>query len=154
MRVDPQRGEEQRARLERAAVAQADLAETRERAEMPRLEPQRLADVGDSGGVLPGDTGDPDTFFFLRGCSAARPGGQNLTKWCNKEFDDRLVKARALSTQAERAPIYEEMQAIQKEDAPDFTIAHSIVYEAMRKEVTGYKQGPLGSHEFQGVDVK
>ena len=101
-----------------------------------------------------GDNGDPDNFFFLRGCSAARPGGQNLTKWCNKEFDDRLIKARALTGQEERAQLYEEMQAIQKEDAPDFTIAHSVVYEAMRKEVTGYKQGPLGAHEFTGVDVK
>ena len=101
-----------------------------------------------------GDNGDPDNFFFLRGCSASRPGGQNLTKWCNKEFDDRLTKARTLTGQEERAQLYEEMQAIQKEDAPDFTIAHSIVYEAMRKEVTGYKQGPLGAHEFTGVDVK
>jgi hypothetical protein len=24
----------------------------------------------------------------------------------------------------------------------------------MRKEVVGFKQSPLGSHEFQGVDVK
>jgi hypothetical protein len=24
----------------------------------------------------------------------------------------------------------------------------------MRAEVTGYKQSPFGSHEFQGVDVK
>ena len=31
-----------------------------------------------------GDNGDPDNFFFLRGCTGARPGGQNLTKWCNK----------------------------------------------------------------------
>ena len=41
-----------------------------------------------------GDNGDPDNFFFLRGCAAARAGGQNLSKWCNKDFDDLLDKAR------------------------------------------------------------
>jgi dipeptide transport system substrate-binding protein len=101
-----------------------------------------------------GDNGDPDNFFFLRGCAAARPGGQNLSKWCNKEFDDRLVKARSSSDVAERTKLYEEMQVIEHEDAPDLKIAHSIVFEAMRKEVSGYKQSPLGSHEFQGVELK
>lgn len=101
-----------------------------------------------------GDNGDPDNFFFLRGCSAARPGGQNLSKWCNKEFDDRLKKAAAMSDNKERAKLYEEMQLIQKEDAPDMTIAHSIVYEPMRKEVTGYKMSPFNRHEFYGVDMK
>ncbi len=100
-----------------------------------------------------GDNGDPDNFFFLRGCSGARPGGQNLTKWCNKEYDDMLTKARGLSDQAARAKIYEQMQVIEKEEAPDLKIAHSVVYEIMRKGVTGYKQSPLGSHVFKGVDV-
>jgi dipeptide transport system substrate-binding protein len=101
-----------------------------------------------------GDNGDPDNFFFLRGCAAARPGGQNLTKWCNQEFDQRLNKAKSISDQAERAKLYEEMQVIEKEEAPDFKIAHSTVYEAMRKEVNGFKQSPFGAHEFQGVDIK
>src|SRR5262249_53072655 len=101
-----------------------------------------------------GDNGDPDNFFFLRGCAATRPGGQNLTKWCNKEFDDRLVKARALSDPAERTKLYEEMQAIMKDDAPDMTIAHSVVFEPVRAEVVNYKISPFGRHQFFGVDLK
>jgi dipeptide transport system substrate-binding protein len=101
-----------------------------------------------------GDNGDPDNFFFLRGCSGARAGGQNLTKWCNKDYDDRLIKARGLSDQAARAKLYEEMQAIEHEDAPDMKIAHSVVYEAMRANVEGFKQSPFGAHHFNGVDVK
>jgi len=38
--------------------------------------------------------------------------------------------------------------------APDFKLAHSIVYEAMRKEVEGFKQSPFGAHNFNGVDIK
>ena len=101
-----------------------------------------------------GDNGDPDNFFFLRGCDAARPGGQNLSKWCNKEFDSRMEKARASADGKERSKLYQEMQVIEKEEAPDFKIAHSVVYEVMRSGVTGYKQSPFGSHQFNGVDVK
>jgi dipeptide transport system substrate-binding protein len=101
-----------------------------------------------------GDNGDPDNFFFLRGCAGARPGGQNLAKWCNKEYDDLLTKARTLSDVKERTRLYERMQVIEKEEAPDFKLAHSIVYEAMRKEVEGFKQSPFGAHQFNGVDLK
>jgi dipeptide transport system substrate-binding protein len=101
-----------------------------------------------------GDNGDPDNFFFLRGCEGARAGGQNITKWCSKEYDALLAKARGLGDQAERAKIYMQMQVIENEEAPDLKLAHSVVYEAMRKEVEGYKQGPRGSHDFRGVDVK
>ena len=100
-----------------------------------------------------GDNGDPDNFFFLRGCAASK-GGLNVTKWCNKEYDDRLNKAKSLSDIKERTKLYEEMQVIEHEEAPDMKIGHSIVFEAMRAEVTGYKQSPFGSHEFQGVDIK
>jgi dipeptide transport system substrate-binding protein len=101
-----------------------------------------------------GDNGDPDNFFFLRGCAGARPGGQNLSKWCDKDFDDRLNKAKTLSNQAERAKLYMEMQVIEKEEAPDFKIAHSTVYETMRANVVGFKQSPFGAHQFNGVDLK
>ena len=43
---------------------------------------------------------------------------------------------------------------IEHEEAPDFKIAHSVVYEVMRKEVTGFKQSPLGAHQFNGVALK
>ncbi len=101
-----------------------------------------------------GDNGDPDNFFFLLGCAAARPGGQNLSKWCNKEFDDLINKAKTISDVAERTKLYEQAQVIVKEEAPWFTIAHSVVYEPTRKEVVDYKVSPLGRHEFYGVDLK
>jgi dipeptide transport system substrate-binding protein len=101
-----------------------------------------------------GDNGDPDNFFFLRGCAGVRPGGLNITKWCNKEYDDMLNEARKLSDVATRTKLYEKMQVIEKEEAPDFKIAHSIVYETMRKEVEGFKQSPFGAHHFKGVELK
>jgi dipeptide transport system substrate-binding protein len=101
-----------------------------------------------------GDNGDPDNFFFLLGCTGARAGGQNLSKWCNKDFEDRLVKARGLSDIKERTKLYEEMQVIAKEEAPQMTIAHSVVYEPVRKEVKGWKISPFGRHEFYGLEMQ
>ena len=100
------------------------------------------------------DLGDPDNFFYLRGCSGTRPGGQNVTEWCNKEFDAMLAKARQTTDVKMRTQLYEEMQVLEKEEAPDLTIAHSVVFEAMRSNVVGYKISPLGGHEFYGVDLK
>ncbi|HEY9211436.1 MAG TPA: ABC transporter substrate-binding protein, partial [Ancylobacter sp.] len=101
-----------------------------------------------------GDNGDPDNFFFLLGCGAARVGGQNLAKWCNKDFDALINKAKTVPDVAERTKLYEQAQVIFKEEAPWFTIAHSIVYEPTRPEVVDYKVSPFGRHEFYGVDLK
>ncbi|MCW0180602.1 MAG: ABC transporter substrate-binding protein [Zavarzinia sp.] len=102
-----------------------------------------------------GDNGDPDNFLYtLLGCDAARPGGGNLAKWCNKEFDDLVRKAQQVSDIAERTKLYEQAQVIFHEEAPWFVIAHSLVSEPVSDKVVNYKLSPLGSHEFKEVDLK
>ncbi len=102
-----------------------------------------------------GDNGDPDNFFVpLAGCAAARPGGGNIAKWCDKDFDALVNKAATLAVQADRAKLYEQAQVIMHEQAPFYLIAHSIVYMPMTKAVTGYKMSPLGDHHFETVDLK
>ena len=143
-----------------AEMMQADLAKIGVNAKLVTYEwgeyRKRLQQGEHLTGMLGwnGDNGDPDNFFFLHSCDAARPGGQNLSKWCHKGFDEKLEKARTLTDNKARAKLYEEMQVIEREEAPDYKIAHSVVYEVMRKEVTGYKQSPFNSHEFKGVDLK
>jgi len=101
-----------------------------------------------------GDNGDPDNFFFLDSCVNGKPINNNIPKWCNAEFNDLLVKARVVSDQAERAKLYQRMQEIEHDEQPELLVAHSIVYESMRSNVTGYKQSPLGTHAFEGVDLQ
>ena len=43
-------------------------------------------------------------------------------------------------------------QEIAHEEAPEVTLAHSIVYMALSKKVQNYVQDPLGYHNFEGVD--
>ena len=101
-----------------------------------------------------GDNGDPDNFFFLDGCTDGKPASNNIPKWCNAEYNDLLVKARGLADQAARTKLYERMQEIEHEEAPELLLAHSIVSEVTRANVVGYKMSPLGTHIFEGVDVQ
>jgi len=100
-----------------------------------------------------GDNGDPDNFLHtLLGCDAAA-SGPNRARWCNKEFDDLVVAAKRTADVAERTRLYEQAQVVFKKEAPWVTIAHSVVYMPMRKEVVGYKVDPFGIHQFYGVDL-
>ncbi|MCT7374455.1 ABC transporter substrate-binding protein [Chelativorans salis] len=116
---------------------------------------ERSKAVDRDGAVLlgwTGDNGDPDNFLaVLLGCDAV--GGANRAQWCNEEFNNLVQEAKTLSSQEERADLYEQAQVVFKREAPWATIAHSVVFMPMLKEVTGYKMDPLGGHSFEGVDI-
>ena len=144
-----------------AEMMQADLAKIGVEAELKSYEWGEYRKRMQSGEHITGqlgwtgDNGDPDNFFFLLGCTAdGKPAGQNLSKWCNKDFNERLAKARTLSDIKERTKLYEEMQVIAKEDVPQLTIAHSVVFQPTRKEVMDWKISPFGRNEFTGVSLK
>jgi dipeptide transport system substrate-binding protein len=142
-----------------AEMMQADLAKVGVTVELKSYEwgeyRKRLQAGEHQMGLLgwTGDNGDPDNFFFLLGCAGAREGGQNLSKWCNKDFEDKLQQAKKLSEKADRTKLYEEMQVIAHDEAPQATIAHSTVFEPVSKKVSDYKISPFGRHEFYGVDI-
>jgi dipeptide transport system substrate-binding protein len=100
-----------------------------------------------------GDNGDPDNFFVpLLGCEAVKGGG-NVARWCNKAFEDLIIKAAQTPQQADRAKLYEQAQVIFKEEAPWITVAHSIRFDPLRKEVQGYKMDATAHHFFNNVDL-
>ena len=100
-----------------------------------------------------GDNGDPDNFFVpLLGCEAVKGGGNNA-RWCNKAFEDLIVKAAQTPRQADRAKLYEQAQVIVHDEAPWITIAHSVRFDALRKEVRGYKMDATAHHYFDKVDL-
>jgi dipeptide transport system substrate-binding protein len=101
-----------------------------------------------------GDNGDPDNFLnVLLGCTSARPGGNNIAKWCDAEYDGLVTQAQQVSDQERRAALYREAQEIVARERPWVPIAHSVVFMATRKEVVGFVMDPLGRHLFKGVDL-
>jgi len=101
-----------------------------------------------------GDNGDPDNFFVpLLGCAAVKGGG-NVARWCNKDFDELIKKAKSVAKQSERAKFYEKAQEIAKEEAPWITLAHSLRFTPVRKEVEGFKMDVTAHHYFDKVSIK
>jgi dipeptide transport system substrate-binding protein len=99
------------------------------------------------------DIADPDNFLgVLLGCDAV--GNTNRARWCDRSFDDLIKKAKLTTDQAERTKLYEQAQVIFKEEAPWVTIAHSVVFKPVRKEVVDFRIDPFGGHVFYGVDIK
>ncbi len=102
-----------------------------------------------------GDNGDPDNFLHtLLGCTAARPGGNNIARWCDADYDVLVTKAKRLPSPEQREVLYRQAQEIFHEQAPWTPIAHSVVFMATRRDVTGFRIDPLGRHPFDGVDIK
>lgn len=144
-----------------AELIQADLAKLGITAELKSYEwgeyRKRLQAGEHQMGQLgwTGDNGDPDNFMgVLLSCQSAREGGQNLSKWCNKDFSDLIDQAKKTSDMAKRTELYMKAQAIFHDDAPWIPIAHSVVYMPMSKKVIGFKVHPLGTHIFEGVDIQ
>jgi dipeptide transport system substrate-binding protein len=100
-----------------------------------------------------GDYASPDNFLgVLLTCEAV--GGSNYARYCSKDFDALVLKARNSLDQKERTNLYMKAQEVFKKDLPWTTIAHSTVNQPMRKEVNGFKISPFGDYQFEGVSVK
>jgi len=100
-----------------------------------------------------GDNGDPDNFLaVLLGCDGV--GSANRARWCHKPFEDLIQQAKRVSDKEERASLYKQAQVVFKEEAPWVTIAHSVVFQPVRKEVMDFRIDPFGGNIFYGVDLK
>ncbi|PLX94904.1 MAG: ABC transporter substrate-binding protein [Desulfuromonas sp.] len=143
-----------------AEVIQADWAKIGVKAEIVSYEwgeyLKRSKDKDRDGAILlgwTGDNGDPDNFLaVLLGCDGV--GGSNRAQWCYQPFEDLIQKAKVVADPKERTKLYEQAQLVFKEQAPWATIAHSVVFEPLSKNVVNYKIDPLGGHIFYGVDLK
>ncbi len=100
-----------------------------------------------------GDNGDPDNWLgVLLGCSAV--GGSNFARWCYKPFDDLIVKARETTDTAERTKLYRQAQRMFADQRPFTPIAHSLVYQPLSQDVTGFKIDPFGPTQFWNVGLR
>lgn len=101
-----------------------------------------------------GDNGDPDNFLnVLLGCAGVE-AGSNVARWCNQGFEKLISEAKLTTDIQKRTSLYEKAQEIFKSEAPWVTIAHSKVFRAMAKNVSGYKIDPLGGDIFKHVELK
>ncbi|MGE0528116.1 MAG: ABC transporter substrate-binding protein [Bdellovibrionales bacterium] len=100
------------------------------------------------------DNGDPDNFLGTLLSCAAVEGGGNFSRWCNKQYDQVITKAKTVSDVKKRIPEYHKAQEIFKQQVPWVTLAHATVFRGLAKNVEGYKISPLGTEDFYSIDLK
>ncbi|MCB0408507.1 MAG: ABC transporter substrate-binding protein, partial [Bdellovibrionales bacterium] len=101
-----------------------------------------------------GDNGDPDNFLnVLLGCAGVE-AGSNVARWCDKNFENLVEKAKSTTDIAKRTELYEKAQEIFKKEAPWVTLAHATVFKAMSPQVKGYKISPFGTEDFTKIELK
>lgn len=100
------------------------------------------------------DNSDPNNFFSpLLSCSSAI-NGNNYSNWCDRRFDEIILKGRTSSTHDERKKYYDQAQEIFKQQAPWLTIAHANNSILVQPEVKGLVASPIGNISFEGVTVE
>ena len=100
-----------------------------------------------------GDNGDPDNWLgTLYGCDAV--DGNNFSKWCNADYDKLVKAAKATADQPKRVELYKQAQHILKDQVPITPIAHSTVFQPMRKNVQDFLISPFALNSFYGVGIK
>jgi len=99
-----------------------------------------------------GDNGDPDNFlgYFFIGTDGYKPTEGYMN---TPELDAVLREARALTSQEERAPLYEEAETIIDENTYRIFIAHTGVPIALRSCVSGYVTNPVATELYKSISV-
>lgn len=142
-----------------AEMVQADWAKVGVKAKLVTYEwgeYLKRAQKGEPDAIIvgwTGDNGDPDNWLgTLLSCEAV--GGNNYSRWCNKDFDKLVVNAKRTNDHDQRVADYEQAQVIFKEQLPWTTMAHSVVTVFATPNVKDYKISPFGSVRFDGVKVE
>ncbi len=99
------------------------------------------------------DNADPDNILgLLLGCQGAA-GGANRARWCDKDYDDLVTRARITSDIDTRMRLYRQAQVLFKQEAPWVAMNHSITFMVLRDRVKNFKIDPFGGVYFYGVDT-
>src|SRR5713101_3144616 len=109
------------------------------------------ADVTMMGGTW--DYPDPSELVVWSTCDAI-PGGNNVSRWCNKEFSDLVQKADIVTDTAQRAKLYEAAQEVYYNDIPGVMFADVKGFAAISEKVQGFTLHFLGGQPFGGVSLK
>ncbi len=100
-----------------------------------------------------GDSGDPDNFLSpLLSCAAVNGG--NRARWCQPTFEELLHQARLTAEPEARRALYQQVQALFREQLPWLPLAHSLRHQPLRGAVRGFSMGVLGASQFPSVELR
>ena len=104
-----------------------------------------------------GDTGDPDNYLYVmlddNNVNRQR-GGSNLCLFKNPDVHQRLLKARQIVIQEERAKLYSEAQVFIHQSCPSLPLVHAPQVAATHPNLEGFLLHPTGTMILQHVHWK
>jgi peptide/nickel transport system substrate-binding protein len=95
--------------------------------------------------TVTGDSGFVDPNGLIAGNFKTGEGG-NFVNYSNPEVDELIAQGIAVTDQAERAAIYQQIAEILLVDLPWVSLYIGQQYEAMKDYVMGYEHIPTGSN--------
>lgn len=111
---------------------------------------RRKLDAGEHEAVLLGwtaDNPDPDNFFRPLLSCQGMAAKTNRANWCHAEFDELINQARKTTDMKTRKQLYSQAQQLIFEHKPLIPLAHGLLIQVHRQEVSG-----LAVQSFGGID--
>ncbi len=99
-------------------------------------------------------TGDADYGLYALYNSSAKGGAGNRTFYENKDVDKLLEDGRRSVDSNERLKIYEKIQEIIVQDAPEVMLYNRTLDVGMQSNLTGLNLHPVTLHDFSTVHLK
>jgi peptide/nickel transport system substrate-binding protein/oligopeptide transport system substrate-binding protein len=100
------------------------------------------------------DYADPDGFYFPLMHSDNLGAGGNYARYANADVDANIATARATIDDAERARLYQAVDAQFAEDLPYIPLTHNIYVDVSLPRVQNYVPSPMDTHMFHRVWVE
>ena len=94
------------------------------------------------------DIADPSNFLQILLTCDSIASGSNLSRWCNKNYDQLISKAISLSSQKKATKYYKKAQILFRRDLPLIPLVHAYKYAAFSTKLKGYHSKPFGSERF------
>ncbi len=107
-------------------------------------QPAELTELVNSGGIdllispLTMPVPEPATLNVRWLCDQAKPGGINITRYCNPELDKLLLQGASETDQSKRPATYQEINAILAEEMPNFPLYVANLTSGTTETVTGF----------------
>lgn len=99
-------------------------------------------------------TGDADYGLYAMYHSSAKGAPGNRSFYGNPKVDELLDLGKETIDPAKRKGIYEEIQKLIVEDAPDVMLYNRVLGVGMQSDLTGLELHPVTLHDFYPVKVK
>jgi peptide/nickel transport system substrate-binding protein len=98
-----------------------------------------------------GDNGDPDNFLYplLDQDSAVKGQAQNYSFWRDPKFHALMLAGQQEPSEAKRAKIYRDANALVHDQAPAIPLVHSVVTFAAKSSIRGVTASPDTSFNFR-----